>query len=241
MPKLSVISHFYNHPRMVQDQIAYWESLPDAFLSQVEFVLIDDCSEQRPALAATRLDLRVFRVITDVPWNQSGARNLAAYVARGEWAMFADIDQKFDAAPLQQVIASLGQLDKQTMYHLQIKELVNILTKNRLLFAPSTFLVHLPTYRVRGMYDEDFAGHYGYEDLYAHQVWEHSGGKRVLLGDAIYFEDLGFGTTTLDRDNQRNDLLSRQKMATGVKNSPGILRFEWEQLALPAPAFPPAA
>ena len=238
MPKLSIISHYYNHPQMVLDQIAYWAGMHPDFLSQVEFILIDDCSQQAVQLPATALDLKVFRIITDIPWNQSGARNLGAHVASGEWALFADIDQKFYETPLRQVLANLDRLDISTMYHLQIKELINILTQNRLLFAPSTFLVHLSSYKIHGMYDEDFAGHYGYEDLYAHQVWEHHGGKRVLIGDTVYFEDMDFGTTSLDRDNKRNDMLSREKMHAGFKNAPGILRFEWEQLAVPGKPQP---
>lgn len=233
MQKLSIVSHYYNHPHMVERQIAYWESLPSTLLKVIEFVLIDDCSEQRPTLRATHLNLRVFRIQTEIDWNQSGARNLGAYLARGEWALFMDIDQHFYGEPILAVVEHLHTLDKTTMYHLKIRELLNILTNNRLQFAPSTFLVHLPTYKRLGLYDEDFAGHYGYEDLYAHQVWMRNGGQRMLLNDSVYFEDIGFGTTTLNRDNNRNNMLSRHKMATGAKNSPSILRFDWEQLAIP--------
>ncbi len=126
MPKLSVISHYYNHPQMVQNQIDYWSSLPDSFLSQVEFVLVDDCSEQTPVFPATRIDLKVFRVTTDVPWNQAGARNLGAFNASGEWALFFDIDQRFYAEPMAGVLASLHTLDKKTMYYMRIKELIDI-------------------------------------------------------------------------------------------------------------------
>ena len=81
-----------------------------------------------------------------------------------------------------------------------------------------------------GMYDEDFAGYYGYEDLYMPLVWARHGGKRVLFNDPVFFEDMGFGTTSLNRDLSRNLALAQQKMAAGTKNSPGILRFEWEQI-----------
>jgi hypothetical protein len=41
---------------------------------------------------------------------------------------------------------------------------------------------------------------------------------------------MGFGTTSLNRDLGRNLALAQQKMAAGTKNSPGILRFDWEQI-----------
>lgn len=233
MTKLSVISHYYNHPQMVLDQIAYWESLPDSFLSQVEFILVDDCSEQQPILLATKLNLKVFRVVTDIPWNQAGARNLGAFNASGEWALYFDIDQKFYVEPMSNVVANLDRLDTMAMYYLHIKDLIDITVNKPLLYHPNSFLVNLAKFKQLAMYDEDFAGYYGYEDLYMPQVWEKHGGKRVLLNDAVYFEDKGFGTTNLNRDLSRNYALAQQKLLAGTKNSPGILRFEWEGIDIP--------
>lgn len=229
-PKLSIISHYYNHPQMVQDQIAYWETLPDSFLSQVEFILVDDCSEKTPAIRPTKLNLRVYRVITDLPWNQAGARNLGAFNATGEWALYFDIDQRFFADPMAAVIANLDRLDTMGMYYLKIKELIDITVNKPLDFHPNTFLVNLAKFKQHAMYDEDFVGHYGYEDLYMPQVWEKQGGKRVLFNDAIFFEDMDFGTTNLNRDLSRNLALAQKKMAEGYKRPVGILRFEWEQI-----------
>jgi glycosyltransferase involved in cell wall biosynthesis len=230
MVKLSIISHYYNHPQMVQDQLAYWESLPDSFLSQVEFILVDDCSEKTPVIPKTKLNLKVFRVITDLPWNQAGARNLGAFNASGDWALYFDIDQKFYYEPMAAVMANLERLDIDTMYYLRIKELIDITVNQPLLHHPNTFLVNLAKFKCYAMYDEDFVGHYGYEDLYMPQVWERHGGKRVLFNDADFFEDMGFGTTNLNRDLSRNLALAQEKLAAGAKNSTGILRFEWEQL-----------
>ncbi len=58
------------------------------------------------------------------------------------------------------------------------------------------------------------------------QVWEQRGGKRVVFKDAIFFEDMGFGTTSLDRDLSRNLALAKRKMLAGYKRPAGILRFE---------------
>lgn len=228
--KLSIISHYYNHPQMVQDQIAYWESLPASFLSQVEFILVDDCSSQTPVFNATHLDLKLFRVITDLPWNQGGARNLGAFNARGEWALYFDIDQKFFLDPMNSVLSNLDRMDNMTMYYLKIKELIDITCDRSLLYHPNTFLVNLDKFKQLAMYDEDFVGHYGYEDLYMPQVWEKHGGKRTLFNDTDFFEDMDFGTHNLNRDLTHNNALAQQKMLEGTKNSPGILRFEWQAI-----------
>lgn len=215
---------------MVQDQIAYWESLPDTFLSQVEFVLVDDCSTQTPVFPKTKLNLRMFRVITDIPWNQAGARNLGAFNATGDWALYFDIDQRFYIEPMTAVLANLDRLDPLCMFYMLIKELIDITVNKPLQFHPNTFLVNLIQFKELAMFDEDFAGYYGYEDLYMPQVWEKRGGKRSLFSESVFFEDMGFGTTNLNRDLSRNLALAQEKLRSGTKNSPGILRFEWERL-----------
>ena len=240
MPRLSIISHYYNHPEMVEAQIAYWESLPEAFLARVEFVLVDDCSEQMPTLRPTKLDLKVFRVISDVPWNQAGARNLGAFTATGEWALYFDIDQKFFYEPVVTVLVNLHTLDPMTMYYMRIKNYVDSNVNQPLSHHPNSFLVNLARFKQWGMYDEDFAGHYGYEDLYMPLVWERNGGRRVLFDKLEFFEDMGFRTSNLDRDLSRNKALAEAKLAAGAKNSHGILRFEWTKLEAAEAPVPPA-
>ncbi len=212
---------------MVAAQLAHWESLPPDFLAEVEFVLVDDGSEQPAQVRPTPLDLRVFRITTSIPWNQTGARNLGAFHGTGRWALFFDIDQKLSAAPLGRVIAALDHTDPMTMFYFKSKNITDI-DGTSMPFHVNTILVHLANFRTYGMYDEDFAGHYGYDDLYMPQVWERRGGRRAVLNDAEYFEDMRFGTRNLNRDLSRNKALVEQKLLAGAKNSPGLLRFEWE-------------
>jgi len=247
MSRLSIISHYYNHLSMVLDQIAYWESLPDSFLSQVEFILIDDCSEQRHEFAPTRLDLHVFRITTDIPWNQGGARNLATIMARSDWALFFDIDQRFHLEPMAELIATLDRMQATVMYYLKGTGLFDESTGTAADHHFNTFLVNVANFKVNGLYDEDFAGRYGYEDVYLPMVWVARGGQRILIMDRIFFADLGFRTTTLDRDTSANYELLKRKVAAGIRKPAGILRFAWEAVPVPrigprvgAPYYQPA-
>jgi glycosyltransferase involved in cell wall biosynthesis len=235
MPKISIATHFYNCPQRVREQIVYWESLPPAILSEFEFVVIDDCSQQSPLWSATKLDLKVFRITTDIPWNQSGARNLATFHARGDWVIYSDIDQRFNPGPMRSILDNLNAFDKMTMYYLRSDNQFDANIGQKLQCHPNTYLVNLEKFKMHGMFDEDFAGHYGYEDMYMPLVWERHGGKRVILNDANYFEDLSFSTAKLNRDLSRNKLLGEQKLSAGTKNSIGVLRFEWEQVRLDVP------
>jgi glycosyltransferase involved in cell wall biosynthesis len=232
MPKITIISHFYNHPEKVERQVEHWKKIDSQLLPHLEFVLVDDCSEDRPTLSKGNLNLRLFRVVTDIPWNQAGARNLAAFHAVGEWGLFFDIDQQVSLDTLIILLSNIDKLDKKTMYYLRVKELYDSLNDTFLTNHPNTYLVNMPMFRTIGMFDEDFAGHYGYEDLYMPRVWETAGGNRVLLNEPIFFEDLNFRTTNFNRDLERNKQLMLHKLNTGCKNSPGILRFEWQEVAL---------
>jgi len=232
MPIISFMTHFYNHPRQVQDQITYWESLPPEFLSQVEFVLVDDYSEQSPTLRATKLDLKAFRISTDISWNQSGARNLGAFNASGNWIIFFDIDQKFRLDAMQRILANITKFDDMTLHYLRSDNAFDANIGNLLPFHSNTYLINLRKFKIYGMFDEDFAGHYGYEDLYMSYLWGTHGGKRSVLNEVDFFEDLGFATANLDRDLNRNKLLQEQKIKAGTGNSTGILRFKWEQVKI---------
>ena len=232
MPKLSIISNFYNCEEMAQKQVENWKNLPAAILEQVEFILVDDCSDKIPDISPGPLNLRLFRVISDIPWNLTGARNLGAFNATGDWSLFFDIDQYIFPEALASLTHSIQTLDAKTLYYLRIKELINIQTGASLHSAPSTMLVNTKRFRTHGMFDEDFAGYYGYEDIFAAYVWETNGGRRELISTPVFFEDMGFGTTGLDRDVERNKALLSNKLATNCQNSPGILRFIWKEIEL---------
>ncbi len=185
VPDISIITHYHNHPQKVLEQIAYWESLPPSFLSRVEFILVDDCSEKSPAIPSTILDLRVFRIATRIAWNQTGARNLGAFTSRGKWGLFFDLDQRFCPKPIENTLNHLEHLDNMTMYHFRAESYAYRPHESGPIIPrhPNTFIVNMEQFKLHGMYDEDFAGHPGYGDIYMTTHWEHEGGKSLLLSD----------------------------------------------------------
>lgn len=231
MPKLSIISHFYNHPGKVEKQLAHWKNIDPALLEHIEFILVDDCSEERPDIDKGNLNLRVFRVDSDIPWNQAGARNLGVFNATGEWGLLFDIDQLLELSSLPVLLGSLPSFDRDTLYYLKINGLFNTIDNEPSDNHINTYLVNLSRFRVKAMYDEDFAGHYGYEDIFVPLVWEANGGRRVLLSSPVFFaEDMGFRTNNLDRSLERNKALLEQKMAAGLRRPRSILRFDWHEV-----------
>ncbi len=229
MPNLSVITHFYNGHSWVNKQIAHWEKIRPEIRRLVEFILVDDYSDEEYVLPETPLNVRLFRVIDDIPWNQAGARNLAAFHATGAAGLFIDIDQFIYIEFLERLILAAPNLEKDTINFFRIKELVNIQNNQPMAHHPNAFVVNLSDFRRIGMYDEDFVGHYGFEDVFLMKVWEAQGGKLKLFNEVVS-EDLPFGTAKLDRDIQRNQAMIYQKVfQLGCKNSHSILRFRWKE------------
>lgn len=231
-PRLSIITHFYNSPEKIERQLAAWKKVDPNILKFIEFIVVDDGSKDVPTIVPDGLQLRAFRIKTDIPWNQGGARNLGAFHAAGEWAVFFDIDQLLLVETLPSLLMTLPSLDEDVMYFLKASNVFDSNVNMAMLHHPNTYLVNMRKYRVHGMMDEDFSGHYGFEDLYMQRVWEYSGRKRLLLDGLVFFDDVGFKTPVLNRDLSRNKELAHQKLAGGCKNSPGILRFEWEEVSL---------
>ena len=232
MPSLSVITHFYNS-RWIVDRVAEWKSLPDWVLRDTEFIVVDDCSPEPLPLDLTGLNARYFRVTTDLAWNQAGARNLGVVQSRGDWLLMHDVDQFFYSSFFEEALRRIYKktLAQDTMYFVRIKELVNIQNGESLSHHPNSFLVSRQTFIDYGMYDEDFVGCYGYEDVYLVRAWVARGLKRDLI-EPVYCEDMGLGTPNLNRDLKRNLELCQTKLANieGCDRKRNLLRFAWDKL-----------
>jgi predicted SAM-dependent methyltransferase/glycosyltransferase involved in cell wall biosynthesis len=241
VPKLSIISHFYNNCDKVVGQVEHWSRIDSRILREIEFILVDDCSDDLPDIKTYSLNIRLFRIDSDIPWNQAGARNLGALNARGEWGLFFDIDQVLDVGIIGTLLQALDNLDSQTMHYMKLQEaLFNSIDNVTSDFHLNSFLVYLNTFRAIGMYDEDFAGHYGYEDVFLPRFWDHNGGKRILLADPCFFEkQQDFATSGLDRDLDHNRTVLTRKIAAlnqilsdDTPESRQFLRFRWHEVEL---------
>ena len=233
VPSLSVVTHFYNS-RWILDRVSEWKALPDWVRRDTEFIVVDDCSPEPLTLDFKGLNARYFRITTDIAWNQAGARNLGVVQSKGDWLLMHDVDQYFYPSffeeALQRIYKTTLALD--TMYFVRIKELVNIQNGQSLSHHPNSFLVSRQTFIDYALYDEDFVGCYGYEDVYLVRSWLARGLRRELM-EPVYCENHGGGTVNLDRDLTRNLNLCHNKLKKDVQGNykQPILRFDWKRVS----------
>lgn len=220
---LSVIIPCYNpDPELLRWHTEAWLSYPDG----IEVICVDDCSSMPIRAVLPIKPTIIARILVDIPWNQPGARNLGAHLARGEWLLFCDIDHRFEP----ETIAELLEKPKQeTMtYYFARKQIVpNEEPRNT---GPhfGTVLISADRFAKLGGWDEDFSGHYGYDDRF---FYARSKGSLEHLSLCVYTRS--DHVADRDRDPARNRELIAQKMqllSQGKYSPPRQLRFDWECL-----------
>ena len=105
---VTVIVAYFSQPAMLARQLQEWERYPPS----VRIILVDDGSPV-PALPvveqyATRHfipRLRVYRILEDIPWARSTARNLAMQEAETPWCVVLDLDHVFPVTSAERLLA----------------------------------------------------------------------------------------------------------------------------------------
>lgn len=225
MADLTLITHVYNAQGPIDRQLAHWKTLSPALRERLAFLVIDDHSDTPLQLDRGGLDLRLVRVDDDIDWNMPGCRNLAATLCDTPWMLFFDVDNVLDEAGLARIVTALPRLDRDRLH-------VFRRTENGVDVEPhiNSFLITRQGFWRAGGYDEDFSGHYGFEDVLFRMMWRKHVGREVLLTD-IAFEQIAFRTSGLDRDLSRNQALIARRAASGLPKPRNMLRFGWHEVA----------
>ena len=225
--QLTLITHYYNHTDKVEELIDHLSSFRSELRNRFELVVVDDNSEELAVFTSHHLNLRQYRIESAINWNQAGSRNLGVMMSTKEWLLLFDADQLLVEESFARIINSLDYLDASTLYYFNVENFIDSNLNQPLTVHPNSFLVKSQRFKEWAMYDEDFAGNYGYEDLYLPYVWERSGGTRQLVGDMVLFRDKGFKTTNLNRNLDINKALAERKILEGCRRPTHLLRFNW--------------
>jgi hypothetical protein len=139
---LTIIYTYYGQKERIEGILK--EKHPKA-----RMVIVDDCSPE-PLECPTGVDC--YRIEDDIPWNQPGARNLGFQESEG-WIVCADIDHLITKENVEDILKL--KKEKGTVYYLGRED-------NN---SWNVYLIHKDDFEKVGGYDEDFCGHYGYDDI----------------------------------------------------------------------------
>jgi len=227
-----VYPYFENGP-MLDLHMSEWSQYQNK--DQWKIIIVDDCSTRDPAIDHIRdvgIDLELYRIHTDIPWNQDGARNLGMSNARG-WCLMCDMDHLLPAEDADRLITKRRWgITK----HYTFKRRDSSGTRIRKI-PPNIMLLHNKLFWSVGGYDERFCGYYGSDANFISRLQLRSGRGKVLrdVDLTMYRSDELYGATTTD--------YGRKGTEYHIKNYPELrdlmyqherpikpLNFEYERL-----------
>jgi hypothetical protein len=140
------------------DALQHYSSYDPYLLDRIQFVIVDDCSPVEMVIDDFGLNLSVYRIETDIPWNQGGARNLGVTFAKSDKVIVSDIDLLFPEHTLQHLLDRKNP-GKHMFKFWRAGEDGRYIRPhaNVFFFSRSRFLKYFG-------YDEEFSGGYGAED-----------------------------------------------------------------------------
>lgn len=230
---MTLIFPYYENPEMLIRHCNLWQYLYRSY--DTDIIIVDDGSPNNPALPLLKKypHIQVYRVLEDIPWNQHGARNLGAKVAKPGWLYLSDMDLLL---PLRSCnLLNDMEKRKDTYYQIGRKKLLADDTLEDKTYHCNTYLLHSELYWKVGGYDEDYCGTYGGDGQFDKQLQQVA--KREFVEEAfnIYhprdrFPDAATSDTLRDpgyKVNYRTTLKLKNKAGDTTPVNP--VRFQWER------------
>lgn len=177
--RLTYITHFYCNQQNIDSVISLlreYEQYNPALLDILEFIIVDDGSPIHYLLPKFNLNLTWLKINEDIPWNQGGARNLGVIYAKSDRIVISDLDHVFPETTLHYMTRRHHPGRSFFKIYRSCHKTGKIIHAhwNIFYFSRARFL------RLYG-YDEAFAGHYGFEDLWLSRFQKYRGSKQCYL------------------------------------------------------------
>lgn len=233
---------------MLARQLREWAEYPEHVRRHFRFVVVDDGSPTHPAECPPWVHL--YRIDTDIPWNQHGARNLAAQESPDPWLLMLDIDHVLTAENAARLIEHddvqshewyrfprerIGAADDTRTKDLSLRGIDPTLSRVPVNPHCNSFLVSREAYWRAGGYNEDFCGTYGGDTEFLREL-------RHAAGDPVELSDVWLQVHTRDSVSDANIAglnrdpapfrarLAWAKRANMVKGHPPYCRFPWRRI-----------
>lgn len=247
---LTIVMAAYGQPKMLGK---WWETLtsyPKEVTSRLNLIVVDDCGDppaEIPKEVCELLEVRLFRVVKNINWNQMGARNLGVQMSKEGPCLLCDPDMIFPNEMMKRLVDASHNMVPGTVIKYGLRHMNN--PRELDMTSPSTYVIHRQDFMACGGMDEDYAGHKGWSDVQLLDILRalYKVKPRTDLFADFYSVDQipDAMVTSLDRSTKHNKNIRirkvREKNVVGgwkrwVKEKKGPnIRFPWEEVCLKEP------
>lgn len=243
---ITVVVPYYRQPLMLKAQLETWARYDDEARTRLKFIVVDDGSPEpaEPIIRESGLEVDLYRIDKDIPWNRGGARNLGSKMCDTEWLVHLDTDHVLppDAAK------ALVEFEPDPDYWYRFPRWrVGAADETRRKDDLPTDCVfgeikpHIDSYLCRtshywrvGGYDEDYSGILGGGSPFLAQLSQAAPmamlPKPICLHVHTRHSVPDASISTLSRDTSKYAALRKQKEAAKKTRPTNPIRFEWSRV-----------
>lgn len=228
--KISYVMAHYKAPLMLERHFQEWAQYPDDVKNRLRVVIVDDGSPEPARVKdVPGLEIRLYRIHENTPWNQDGARNLAMSQSPDEIAFMTDMDHLLTPENAERLVFSNWQ---QGTFYMPRRHDINGAECNR---HPNSFVLSVKDFWAIGGYDEDFCGYYGSDGNFRkrlHTVARESHTNQFAL--VQYNNDLVPDASTREWGRKDSEYYAKNSAYLKSKKLPYVatnpLRFTWSRI-----------
>lgn len=161
LKEITIYFPFYNQIEALTDNLEHYSKFEQKIRSQFILFIVDDGSRENALNIIvdkylSKLNIILYRINIDIPWNQGEANNLAFSNIKTDYVLRTDIDHIIDENNLNKLLNSNLNLDK-NFYVFQRKSICGIIKTSH----PNTYIISRKNYLKVNGYNESLCGNYG--------------------------------------------------------------------------------
>jgi glycosyltransferase involved in cell wall biosynthesis len=218
--RISVIILYYGAPEAVIDK--HITAILNNSFRPYEIIIVNDGHENdlTECLQAYKglINIVYAKITPDIHWNLSGAANLGLTLSGGDLVSFEDCDVIPEPEYYNELVSIIDYGCDRVYAHYT----------NEAGRPAGCCVAKKSIYTDVGLLDEDFAGHYGFDDIYIGLKFDRAGYKTGVSEKKLLNWNYDGETHDIERTSIHNYQLMMSKHASGMVNTINRLRFDWK-------------